>query len=229
MFLFFYLSWAGSLLTLNCHFFSCFHSYNYTYNYRRQYNRPSTWMPRPSELLNNGNNDLRQAICRFGGFDYICRRGGMVPYREWVYFEGQLELLLELERYCDDFHAGNYSLFPCVSDVKSNGYNRLYSLIQYYGGRDLLSLRLGMMRQVKKHGPYQVISFGAFDLKLAVKLLLFVRDDQLRKNPPLRNAFIVMPSERKLREQCTDGEWIHDMICAYGGYENVARRLGLAY
>ncbi|GKY91066.1 hypothetical protein MPSEU_000079400 [Mayamaea pseudoterrestris] len=205
--------------------------YNYTYEYRQQEDRPCIWMPRLSELAAHGRSDLKQAIQRFGGYDSICRRAGMISYTEWAYFEGQLCLLVELKGYLDVYHDGCYKNFPCVSDLERRGYKRLHSLIQYYGGRNFLSLKLGMVQNTQDHGGGNDmgVSFGAFDLELAVKLLEFVRSDQLRKSPPLKQyRVIAMPSSDKLRDRAERGHWMHAKICEYGGYENVARRLGLA-
>ena len=46
---------------------------------------PAVWMPRLSELNNAGRNDLAQAITRYGGNKVICKKAGLVPYREWKY------------------------------------------------------------------------------------------------------------------------------------------------
>jgi hypothetical protein len=185
-------------------------------------------MPRPSELTRHGRDDLKQAMYRYGGYDSVCRRAGMIPYKDWSYFEGQLALLLELKEYCNAYHAGDYSTFPCVTDIARNGHERLYALIQSYGGRSFLSAKLSMTANHNYGTRSDCISFGAFDIDFASQLLLFVREDQLRKNPPLQHRVIAMPSANKVKERCSDGEWIHDKIMEFGGYENVARRLGLA-
>jgi hypothetical protein len=101
-------------------------------------------MPRPSELASLGRDDLRQAFVRFGGAQKICRMAGMVSFREWHYFEGQLKLLSELKRYLDEFADSDYTAFPSVSDIQRNGYEQLHTLIQYYGGRKFLAARLSM-------------------------------------------------------------------------------------
>jgi hypothetical protein len=203
-------------------------------------------MPRPSELAASGHDDLRQAINRYGGTRGICRTAGMVPYREWFYFEGQLELLNELKRYLDEFADGDYSTFPTVSDVRRNGFDQLHALIQYYGGRKFLAARLSMSEEKyngsrakdssnrgKHHraiGPgYDVcLKFGLFELDFAIRLLNFVRNDQMKRSPPLQTPVLSMPSRSKLLASADDGAWLDAKIDEFGGYENVARRLGLA-
>ena len=45
-------------------------------------------MPRLSELSKDGHDDLRQAITRFiGDQSQIAEAAGLIPYREWKYFE----------------------------------------------------------------------------------------------------------------------------------------------
>lgn len=70
-------------------------------------------------------------------------------------------------------------------------------------------------------------SWGPFSLGFAVKLLNFVRSQYLLLNPPLSCAHISMPSESDLvrggyKELATQ-------VNMYGGYENVARKLGLQF
>lgn len=179
-------------------------------------------MPRPSELSKEGRDDLKQALYRYGGASKICRMAGMVPYREWYYFEGQLELLLELQCYLDNHADGNYSHFPTVQDIKCDGYDHLHALIQYYGGRKFLAAKLGMLS--KNPG----LNWGTFDLDFAIKLLLFIREHHLGKNPPLRNPTLAIPSQQILFRS-DEGAWLDSKINEFGGYENVARRLGLAF
>lgn len=212
-----------------------------------EHNRPSVWMPRPSELSMNGRDDLRQAINRYGGVRSICRTAGMISYQEWFYFEGQLELLNELKQYLDEYANGDYTVFPNVSDIKRNGYDQLHNLIQYYGGRKFLSSRLNMsirnnkdkaittrrkMRYTNNNNNNVnddvIIKFGLFDLIFAIRLLNFIRMDQLKRSPPLQSPVIAMPSRTKLLSLAEDGEWLDSKIDEFGGYENVARRLGLA-
>jgi hypothetical protein len=208
--------------------------------YKEKHNRPSVWMPRPSEMAKLGRDDLRQAMSRFGGAKTISRTAGMVPYQEWFFFEGQLELLIELRRYLDEHAGGNYKSFPPVSDVQRNGYSQLHSLIQYYGGRKFLAARLSMSKhysakldeesdQTSLDVDKTALKFGAFDLEFAIQLLIFVRMDQLNRSPPLKNPAITMPSRSKLLAQSHDGPWLCAKIEEFGGDENVARQLGLAF
>jgi len=202
--------------------------YEYVDEYRERHGRPSVWMPRSSELMSNGREGLGQAMRRFGGADRIRELAGMVPHGEWKYFEGQLELVLGLVRYIDEHRGSDYSQFPSATDIRRKGYDRLYSLVQYYGGCAFLSLRFGMSSTAE--AEYFEMNWGPFDLLFAARLLSFVRDEQLRKNPPLDHPVIGIPSpSRLLASADRDGNWLHEKICEFGGYENVARRLGLAF
>jgi hypothetical protein len=154
----------------------------------------------------------------------------MVPYRDWYYFEGQLELLSELRRYLDEFAGSDYRSFPSVSEIHRNGYHELHGLIQYYGGRKFLASRLGMTGAPRVAGDdFCDMNWGPFDLDFAVRLLTFVRQNQMLKNPPLMNPVLGMPSQSKLLLSGDEGSWLADRIRVFGGYENVARRLGLAF
>jgi hypothetical protein len=194
-------------------------------------------MPRLSELVHCGRSDLKEAIVRFGGYDKITKVAGMVPYRDWHYLEGQLELMLELKRYCDEHCMSDYAVFPCVSTLPNLGYSRLHSLIQTYGGRNFVASRLGMSTSTSmtRVSASMRLDWGRFDLEFALRLLLFVREDQLRRTPPLRfkqpnlPISIYIPPEAKLCAAGAEGLWLRERILDYGGYENVARRLGLEF
>jgi hypothetical protein len=217
-----------------------FYRYEYVDKYREQYNRPSVWMPRPSEMAKQGRDDLRQAMNRFGGARLICRAAGMVPHQEWFFFDGQLQLLVELKRYLDEHGDGDYKSFPTVSDIQRNGYHELHSLIQYYGGRKFLSARLSMSEPTKgklghdtgttdrNYYANTILEFGHFDLEFAIHLLTFVREDHLKRNPPLKNPVLSMPSRSRILAHAERGAWLGEKIDEFGGDENVARRLGLA-
>ncbi|GAX22547.1 hypothetical protein FisN_14Hh171 [Fistulifera solaris] len=200
--------------------------YTYVSFYRENHQRPAVWMPRPSEFAKEGRDDLRQAFHRFGGAEKVARLAGMVPFREWYYFEGQLELLMELQRYLNEY--GKDETFPVVEDVKRHGFDQLYSLIQFYGGRKFLAARFGM-KTVEKSDLYADLNFGPFSIDFAVRLLTFIRRREMRKNPPLIYPTIKIPSPIQLSAGDEEAIYLHESIIKFGGYENVARRLGLAF
>eukprot|EP00977_Amphora_coffeiformis_P009896 scaffold2290_cov170-Amphora_coffeaeformis.AAC.16 len=201
--------------------------YEYVDGVREEHGRPAVWMPRPNEMTASGRDDLRQAMQRFGGTKNICRLAGMVPFREWYFFEGQLELLMLLKEYIDEHEQGDYTSFPNVSDIRRNGYEKLHSLIQYYGGRKYLAFRLGMRSgSLLPADDFVGVNWGCFDLVFAIALLNFVRQDHMRRNPPMKAPLLIMPRREKL---LAEESWLHDRVEEYGGYENVARRLGLAF
>ena len=202
--------------------------YEYVDGVRQEHGRPAVWMPRPNEMTASGRDDLRQAIQRFGGTKHICRLAGMVPFREWYFFEGQLELLVLLKEYIDEHERGDYTSFPIVSDIRRNGYEKLHSLIQYYGGRKYLAFRLGMRSgSLLPTDDFVGVNWGSFDLVFAIALLNVVRQDHLRRSPPMKIPLLIMPRREKLLAE--ESSWLHDRVDEYGGYENVARRLGLAF
>jgi hypothetical protein len=210
------------------------HLYEYTDQCRRDLGRPAVWMPRPSELAANGYGDLKQAMVRFGGSNRIERLAGMVTHRDWYYFEGQLELLLLLKGYIDEYGDRNYEKFPIVSAIQNHGYEKLYALIQYYGGRKFLAARLGMSYSTKesKHKTQDLhadMCWGPFDLDFGIRLLEYIRNDHMHRSPPMKNPALSMPSNGKLLSSGAEGELLDKSIQEFGGYENVARRLGLAF
>jgi hypothetical protein len=157
------------------------------------------------------------------------------------------DLLLELKAYLEEYCGGGSGsdgdsvrlLFPTVFKMKERGYERLHMLIQYYGGRKFLASRLGMehsitvkKKRTSKNQDYLVaadMNWGPFDLQFGIDLLEFVRNEQLKRRPPLRYPVIDMPSQTKLLASGEKGVYLDEKIQEYGGYENVARRLGLAY
>ena len=70
-------------------------------------------------------------------------------------------------------------------------------------------------------------SWGPFSLGFAIQLLQFIREQYMAINPPLAFPIISMPSEQDLIRFGYDD--LTHQISRFGGYENVARRLGLAY
>jgi hypothetical protein len=170
----------------------------------------------------------------------------MVEFREWYYFEGQLELMMRLKKYIDEYQSGDYSTFPSVSEIERHGYRQLHALIQYYGGRKYLAARFGMyMTSHNKSGRLacdsstnvftttpasrlEILQYGTFDLNFAIRLLSFIRNEHLHRNPPLTNPVLAIPSRSRLLLRGSEGAYLDSKIVEYGGYENVARRLQLA-
>jgi molybdenum-dependent DNA-binding transcriptional regulator ModE len=230
-------AWIVETLTVPDCSRTFYFSYQYLEGRRRRENIPAVWMPRLSELTQAGRPDLLSAIRRFGGAAKICRQAGLVSFREWNYIEGMLELLGGLKDYLDRYHGGNYRTFPTVTLVKERRYDRLYSLIQYYGGRQFLAARLDMDLGVKGRrliGQNDLLSsdmnWGPFDLEFGIDLLAFVREQELNRKPPLRQYPVIMiPSQWTLLEHGERGQRLDAKIQEYGGYENVARRLGLEF
>jgi hypothetical protein len=185
-------------------------------------------MARPSEIAQEGRDDLKQAITRYGGVDYICQVAKLVPYKEWRYFESNLELLVELQKYLILHAGGKEDVFPKLSDIQSKGHERLYDLIMDFGGRKMVATRLDMEFQAQtKLDVLKGMSFGRFSLSFAIRLMHFIRNDMLQQDPPLLHATIKMPTEEELIRK---GE--HDLardVFHFGGHENIARRLNLNF
>lgn len=197
--------------------------YDYTDRYQKLHGRPCVWMPRPSELVYHGRNDLKTAMVRYG--NVVQTVAGLVPYHEWYYLEGQLELLLKLRDYMKEYPPNaNHTAtptFPVTSRIRQRQPD-LYRLVQYFGGRTYLAAKLGFSSGTTP----EVYQFGPFDMEVAISLLQFVRDQHATQRPPCRRPTLCMPSASQLRDaQRPD---LHASIVRYGGYENVARRLGLA-
>jgi len=214
----------------------------YLYDCKDVKNRPSVWCPRPSELSKAGRSDLMGALARFGGHRKICKQLGLVPYNDWHYFEMQFRLVLELREYLASTDCGGERDDPseeyCLPQATTilndddDKYQSLYDLIQYFGGRKFVASRLGLKlcatgsRTKSRCDNDLQMSFGKFSLDFAIRLLGFIRDDQMRRRPPLRPSTIPMPKRKYLVAM---GETqLAEEIEVYGGYENVARRLGLA-
>jgi hypothetical protein len=198
--------------------------------------RPAVWMPRLAELREAGRDDLAHAISRLEGRPQtnvhdIANFAGLVPFHEWKYFEGQLRLLQELRQYLDDYHNGNRKIFPRGMDLKERKCMSLYYAVQRYGGRKFLMSRFGFQSKLHRPSaldfPYGNLNFGSFSIDFAIELLEYIRNDQLKLKGPLKPAVIRMPTEYVLfQDQRYD---LIDNIQKFGGYENVARRLGLFY
>lgn len=167
---------------------------------------------------------------------------GLVPYQEWRFFDSQLQLYVELENYVSIYHNSSEEIFPEPVDVLMNGHTNLHDLIRIHGGKTMLAQKLDMqlcdnsvndstdsyqtsttMSNIKK--DYQ--SWGPFSLRFAIELLHFIRSRYLLLNPPLSCSHISMPYESDLL-RCGH-ESLAIQVAQFGGYENVARKLGLLF
>jgi hypothetical protein len=215
--------------------------YSYLDSYKKYKSRPSVWMPQLSELNYEGYARLFNACSRFkklphgavfatmhsqqlleGNASVDCM-AGLVPFKEWRFFESQLQLFVELRHYLNLHHNGSQDIFPDPKDVKLNGHEELSILIRSHGGKQLLAQKLDM----ELISTSSIQSWGPFSLDFAIELLQFIRERYVAMSPPLPYPVISMPSERDLKRYGCE-ELCHK-VDTFGGYENVARRLGLSF
>eukprot|EP00970_Alexandrium_tamarense_P019993 scaffold14703_cov200-Alexandrium_tamarense.AAC.3 len=195
-------------------------------------------MPQLSEISHEGYSALFNACSRFKTLpsitvfshesisqdETIASMAGLVPFREWRFFESQFQLFAELLQYLSIYHDGMEEVFPDPSEVLERGHTDLYHLIRNHGGKVLLSQKLNM------EGTFNngiTINYGLFSLSFAVNLLDFIRHQFIAMSPPLQYPFISMPSEEDFI-RCGRGD-LAEQVVKFGGYESVARRLGLAF
>ena len=203
--------------------------YIYLETYRNHNQRPAVYMPQLSELkpskLFNGLSRFKKFASTIMVEDGIHSAAGLIQYKEWSYFESQLSLLTELECYLNLYHHNSSEQnFPEQTDIIENGHNNLNDLIRIHGGKVLLADKFGMKLSSGISSGY---SYGRFSIQFAVQLLTFVRNQYLLLDPPLECAHISMPTENDLiRSGHRD---LADQVIEYGGYESVARRLGLEF
>jgi hypothetical protein len=209
--------------------FEWYRRYEYLKQRKEEQKIPSVWMPRLTEV---GDGGWTYAVLKFyGTAKTLCKEAGLVQFHEWNYFERQFELMLALRDYCDQYRGGNYEAFPQCSQLRLAGQDRLVRLIAICGGSIVVASRLGLTCDARNSLYEFDLNWGAFDLEFGIALMGFVRNEQMRRIPPLQPADIFMPTETELRESDIDGlgEALHEKIIQYGGYENVARRLGLGW
>lgn len=136
-------------------------------------------------------------------------------------------------------------IFPEVLDLKSS-HPKLYELIQRHGGRRNVAKRFGIAlsnvaedRSKYHAGNSLDYNYGPFSLTFALLLMTLVRNTMMKMEPRASKNTVPMsshgveiriPNQQELLHYAgCDGKFIHDNIVKYGGYENVARRLGLVW
>jgi len=192
-------------------------------------------MPRLSELSYNNRTDIRSAIFRFyGTVDNLCTETNLISFHEWNYFENQLSLFHSLRDYITTNNL-NKDHFPKLSNVRQT-HPLLFKHIQQYGGKKLLSRRLDMCLGKNNSAKLQFddLNYGKFSLDFGIEIMEYVHDNLLQYDPPFEverkdvlSSVIAMPSEEIL---VLDGrEDLVEKVMLYGGFESVARRLGLYF
>jgi hypothetical protein len=215
--------------------------YHYLQYMKHKIGRPSIWMPRLSELSEQGRDDLKQAIARNYGtnYTYFCQAiAFLTPFDDWRYFESQLDLFLEIRQYLDTYHPhynntqeGELS-FPKLVDIRHNS-PRLHDLIMEFGGRKLVANKIGMSCQSQSitHSIFQGMSYGKFTLDFGIDLLTYIRNQCMQSSPSscmkINSVSIQMPTTQSLLNKGEHG--LVEGIMRYGGHENVARRLNLSF
>jgi len=215
--------------------------YIYLEDYKKYKQRPAVFMPPLVELKHEGYAKLFNALSRFNKLPVtspsssidkddmeIDSLAGLVPFKEWRFFESQLLFLSELNYYLKLHHNGSEDIFPEPGDVLQHGHDQLHDLVRIHGGKTLLAHKLDMKfawDASSQSSSNQ--SWGPFSVRFAVQLLDFIRTQYLQLHPPLSPAHISMPSEKDLLLRGQDD--LAKQVITFGGYENVARRLGLEY
>ncbi|KAL3894329.1 MAG: hypothetical protein SGARI_007778 [Bacillariaceae sp.] len=185
-------------------------------------------MPRQSDITRY-DPGFKEAIKReFGSTASLCKAAGLIQFREWNYLEGQHDLMISLQDFADAEFGGDYTIVPSHVHLRQQGSNRLQRLLRDFGGTTFVAGRLGMRTETKK-GPGIRLSWGPFDLEHGIALMDFVRQDQIQKIRPLREPANFMPTRAQFLEIGSHGTYLHEKTMEYGGYESVARRLGLEW
>ena len=189
-------------------------------------------MPRMAEFVHLGRDDLRGAINRFGGPDKVAKFLNMIKPYEWEYFESLFALLNTLKAYLEKHYTlelSDISEFPSLSDIKQND-AALFALVQKHGGRKMVANRLGFQSfSTKRNGTHRLehsLQWGNFSLDFAIDLMTFIREQLSSTEAVSMTGTIDMPS-KDILEKSSEGKMLLEKIELYGGFEQVARRLGL--
>lgn len=218
--------------------------------YNTARNRPTIWAPRLKEFSKSNRADLHMALLRlYNTYEDICNHHNLIPYSEWSYFESIYQLVSQLNStffYTENITTTNRDgvrkqllVFPKISELKQH--TELYQLVQRHGGRRNVARRFGIALSRGEEECYQRdeslsnYTYGPFSFTFALSLLAFLRQKMANMQPKQRSAngsqcdmSISIPTKEELLEDAGEsGFFLHKQILEYGGYENVARRLGL--
>ena len=206
------------------------HRHQYLLKRKALDNLPSVWMPRKVDVMRY-DSGLKEAIRRyFGSFASLCKVAGLIEYREWNYLERQHDLMITLREYADANLDGNYTILPSYSRLRDEGSTQLLAFIQSFGGHKFVAGKFGMQNEVTERNVQTTWNWGPFDLEYGIALMDFVRNDQMQKNPPISDPAIFMPTRKQFLDLGgSHGRYLHEKTMEFGGYESVARRLGLEW
>lgn len=192
------------------------------------------------------------ALLRFHStYEDICNHHNLIPYREWSYFESIYQLISQLNS--TFFNSENMTttinrdgvrkqalVFPKISELKQH--TELFQLVQRHGGRRNVARRFGIAlsrgdekSRQRDESLSNYYTYGPFSFTFALSLLAFLRQKMTNMQPKQKRAngshchmSISIPTKEELLEDAGEnGKLLHGQILEYGGYENVARRLGL--
>jgi len=214
--------------------------YEFITRYMEFSGRPAIWMPRLADFDAHGRSDIQNAINRFGGANVLCKKYCLVPFQEWQYFESLYQLCVGLKAFQKTYGGDNPNVFPPLADIKDCGLVDLYYLIQRNGGKKIIAKRFDLLLPADDPGPKRQtdateMKWGPFSLDFALELMEHVRGKMLDIRPGDPAALlqtpgkIWMPSEQELLQEGERGKRMAGLVRKYGGYESVARRVGLTH
>mmetsp|Transcript_49633 Transcript_49633/g.82958 ORF Transcript_49633/g.82958 Transcript_49633/m.82958 type:complete len:234 (+) Transcript_49633:3-704(+) len=199
--------------------------------------QPVSWMPRLVDFRRAGRDDLVAAISRYGGTDDACARFGLVPYREWGYFDRNRALASDLLAYLREKGWPTDTMpdrATLEGDARGRDLNRRLSRL---GGRSLVGRRLGLALTGRAAFYNDKINYGPFSLEFAVEVLEYIKETHFAAAPgawasadmldPETVGAVALPPPGDLRAHGRRD--LADLIEEYGGPQQVARRLGLVY
>uniref|UniRef100_A0A7S4KYW5 Uncharacterized protein n=1 Tax=Guillardia theta TaxID=55529 RepID=A0A7S4KYW5_GUITH len=180
-----------------------------------------TWnwkvLPSNADLKENGRKDLINAIYRYGGRKHIAKKFGLLLTTEFNYLVEFYHLLKELRSYQEE--KQQLGKMPSFKQLIANGRQDLARMICKHGGQNVLAARLDLQLD-RPRKPYLV--WGQFSIDFAIDLIEIAG----------QHSQDIGRTERILMPNATTLQSIHradliEKIEMYGGFVDVARRIGL--